>query len=340
MEKDKLHQRYNEEMKKLQDAACDHSNRVLLENEMLKSELESQRRALEWRCKELEKREAQNDNDRRRLLDEKKKNAMKNSSLEMAALEQRRADENVLKLVEKQKMEKEKALNKILHLEKQLDAKQALELEIEQLTGRLQVMEHMGDDDLVKKKMLEMSKELEEKVGEMDDLEDLNIIKERLSNDELQEARKELISGLTDLLGGRTLIGIRRMGELDEKPFHAACRQRYQSEEAVVKGSELCSLWEDYLRQPEWHPYKIITIDGKCEEKINEDDERLKGLKNEWGDDVYKAVTAALLEMNEYNPSGRYVVPELWNFKAGRKATLKEVIQYILKKWKTQKRKR
>jgi len=42
--------------------------------------------------------------------------------------------------------QKEKLHNRIIQLEKQLDAKQALELEIEQLRGQLNVMKHMGDD--------------------------------------------------------------------------------------------------------------------------------------------------------------------------------------------------
>lgn len=76
------------------------------------------------------------------------------------------------------------------------------------------------------------------------------------------------------------------------------------------------------------------------QEVIQEDDEKLQALKAELGDEVYEVVTTALLEMNEYNPSGRHVISELWNFKEGRKATLKEVIRYIIKQWKTLKRKR
>lgn len=76
------------------------------------------------------------------------------------------------------------------------------------------------------------------------------------------------------------------------------------------------------------------------QDTIDDDDDKLKKLKNEWGEAVYKAVTDALLELNEYNPSGRYAVPELWNLKEGRRATLKEVTQYIIKQWKTNKRRK
>lgn len=48
------------------------------------------------------------------------------------------------------------------------------------------------------------------------------------------------------------------------------------------------------------------------------------------GEAAYNSVVNALLELNEYNPSGRYVVKELWNFKERRRARLKEVIDCIV----------
>ncbi|KAL5799977.1 hypothetical protein ACOSQ3_033075 [Xanthoceras sorbifolium] len=73
---------------------------------------------------------------------------------------------------------------------------------------------------------------------------------------------------------------------------------------------------------------------------IKEDDDKLKALRNEYGEVVYKAVTNALLELNEYNPSGGYAVPEVWNVKEGSRASMKEIMQYVIKQLKTHKRKR
>ena len=93
--------------------------------------------------------------------------------------------------------EKEAALKKILLLEEQLDEKQKLELDIEQLRGKLEVVKHMeGEGVDVKKRTEELTKELDERMKAMEHMDELNqalIIKERMTNDELQDARKELI---------------------------------------------------------------------------------------------------------------------------------------------------
>ncbi|KAK9947360.1 hypothetical protein M0R45_002989 [Rubus argutus] len=78
---------------------------------------------------------------------------------------------------------------------------------------------------------------------------------------------------------------------------------------------------------PPCQPSCIVVL----QEIVDEEDEKLKNLKEEWGHEVYEAVITALLELNECNPSGRYKVEELWNFQQGRKASLTEGIQYLLK---------
>lgn len=95
--------------------------------------------------------------------------------------------------------QQEELHNKIIKLEKDLDAKQNLELQIEHQRGKLNVLRSMGDDGdaQVLEKVDTMLKGLREKEDELEDLEALNqtlIVKERKSNDELQEARKELIN--------------------------------------------------------------------------------------------------------------------------------------------------
>ncbi|KAJ1410043.1 putative domain XH [Sesbania bispinosa] len=131
------------------------------------------------------------------------------------------------------------------------------------------------------------------------------------------------------------------MGELDQKVFVNCCKKRFPlDEEAGTKGVELCSLWQENVKNSAWHPFKVIKVDDKPEAVIDDEDDKLQKLKLEWGDEIYKAVVTALKELYEYNTSGGYTVWELWNFKKNRKATLKEVIHYIVEHSKPLKRKR
>ncbi|CAI0420774.1 unnamed protein product [Linum tenue] len=345
-EKDQLHLAFDEESKKMQRVAQENVLRILAERERLISDLESRAKKIDERAKELSKRETLTDRERQRLAEDKRKNEVVNESLHLASMEQQKADANVLKLVEAQKREKDEALQKILQLEKQLQSKQQLEMEIQQLKGKLNVLKHLEDqdDEAVKKAMKEMDDELAEKISDLADKDSLMttlMVRERQSNDEVLEARKVMLQGLKKMSTGnaKTNIGIKRMGDLNQKPFLDACKQRFPSEEAGVKALELCSLWQNNLTDSQWYPFKVITSDGVEKEIVDEQDEKLESL-TEWGEGIVNAVVRAMEELNEYNPSGRYPVEEIWNFREDRRATTKEVITYIYKQIKSTKRRK
>ncbi|KAL4571056.1 hypothetical protein LXL04_017806 [Taraxacum kok-saghyz] len=315
---------FNREVKMMQEKENEEIKEISIEYEESKLQLEDHE-------KKLRAREAINENENIILDNEKKMN-------EMANLEQKKAANNrMLKLADDHKIEKEKLHQKIIELQKKIDEKQRLELQINQMKGEIEVMKHMPEEDIESKKKFDSIKEdLKEKEEELEDLKALNqalIVKERKSNDDLQDARKELIAGM-EHNPSRALIGVKRMGDLDEKPFIVSAKKRCLSEDDTFK---LMSLWEAHLRDPGWHPFKFITTNGECKEMLNEEDEKIVSLKGEWDDDVYDAVVTALKELNEYNPSGRYPIQELWNNKVKRKATLKECVEYLLKQWKSYK---
>ncbi|XP_060196748.1 factor of DNA methylation 1-like [Lycium barbarum] len=345
-EKDMPHRSFFEGTRKMLRLAREHAQKILLEQKSSSLELKSKKKKLDsW---SRERREVLTEREKQKLDEEKKKNDMRILALQMASAEQRKADENVLRLVEKQKREKEEALKKILERpERDIDAKQNLDMEIAELKGKLKVMKPLGgnDDAAVQNKNKEMTEELKDKTEEMDNMESLIqtlVTKERKSNDELQDVRRTLKEGLLEILSsGRAHIGIKRMGEINSKAFQSALKQRFPNQVAEIKAMELLSLWQEKTQDPDWHPFKIIKIDeSNFERVVDENDEALRKLKEEFGDEICDVVTATLKEIEEYNPSGRYAIPELWNFKEGRKAKLTEVISFIIKKLKMQKRKR
>ncbi|PON60988.1 hypothetical protein TorRG33x02_282980 [Trema orientale] len=220
----------------------------------------------------------------------------------------------------------------------------ALMDEIEKLKGKLQDHIPVPSNSDSNAEINALKMEIKEKTEEIQGLQTLNSIlvaRDFKSNQEVQECRKELIDGLQDMLTNRTKLVIKRMGEVDQYPFQEMCWQKkIPGEDWQGHAAKICSCWQEQVKDPLWHPFKIDSLDGITRETIDEEDEKLKVLRDEFGESVYKAVTNALLEMNEYNPSGRYAVPEFWNLKECRKATLKEVIQYVVQQLKTHKRKR
>jgi len=68
---------------------------------------------------------------------------------------------------------------------------------------------------------------------------------------------------LEDKLNGQTAIGIKRMGELDEKPFQNACKRKYGNIDYQTKAAELVSSWQDELKNPSWHPFLVVQVNGE-----------------------------------------------------------------------------
>lgn len=63
------------------------------------------------------------------------------------------------------------------------------------------------------------------------------------------------------------IIVVKRMGDLDITPFVNAMKRKFAKEEAKEKTLELYTVWENNLRDPNWHPFKVIITDenGKAE---------------------------------------------------------------------------
>lgn len=64
------------------------------------------------------------------------------------------------------------------------------------------------------------------------------------------------------MLGPRSKFGVKRMGELDHKAFRSACKEKtpkWNDEDLAL----VCSKWEYEMSQPEWHPFKVILVDGQ-----------------------------------------------------------------------------
>ncbi|CAL4958139.1 unnamed protein product [Urochloa decumbens] len=235
--------------------------------------------------------------------------------------------------VEKEEME---AINaKVIQLEKQLEQKEAQESAICLLNTKLQAGENLRMEDY--QQLITISKECLEKRCERFQNAYVDLTRrDHLNRDELQETRQEVIKCVESMMiGDCTVIGIKRMGQLDEKPLHYACKRKYRDDNPEEKAARLVSSWQEELKNKSWNPFTTILVDGEEKDVVNEEDPKLTQLRTEYGDSVCNAVKVALRELNEYSPQGRHAVNELWNFREGRKATMAEVVKYIFGQLKT-----
>ncbi|KAK1692906.1 hypothetical protein QYE76_009603 [Lolium multiflorum] len=340
-------QSYNQEIQKMQQLSVEHTRTIVDENKKLRLDLQSMTHELDARSKQIDELAAQTDCDRRNLELEKQRNAMKFNHLTLAEQEYQKADENVLKLVEQHKREKETALKNIKKLNEKLHLTHKLQLDIKHLTGKLEVIKLTPGNETSEsgKRIAELTEELRDKIEEMDYTENYNqdlIVQEKKTAVELQEARKLAIDAIQRFPGqtsDQAHIGMKMIGELDLKAFSNVCRQKFPKDDAEVESVKLCSKWQNEIRNPNWHPFVAAMVNGKESEVIREDDKKLQELKEEYGEEAYTAVTTALTELNEHSSSGsRVPFPEMWNYKEGRKAKTKEIVQHVIKLAKASKK--
>ncbi|KAM3335900.1 hypothetical protein ACQJBY_030065 [Aegilops geniculata] len=226
-------QSYKEEIRKMQEPACSYSQRIIDDYQKLSSELESKIHDLDSVSKHLDELASQSIPHTRN--NEQEKNEI---------------------------MQKEKQVALLFDmLEQERNAKQKLELENKQLQSKSEAMEHMqGDEDSESKnKMAERIQDLLDQCEDMESCRQASIIRERKANDELQLAWKALIRGFQDLTTGRTSIGIKRMGMLDQESLEKAFQQKLSEHDAAL----FCAKWEAEIGNPDWRPFKFMMVDGK-----------------------------------------------------------------------------
>ncbi|XP_018456100.2 protein INVOLVED IN DE NOVO 2 [Raphanus sativus] len=327
-----LNQTYKQEVEKMQTNLHDLYQQIIIGHEKSMSDLETEREKLENRARQICIDEA-----------EMEKSRLEIEMNQKAMLEQNEANMEAMKLAEKHQKEKEKLHEKIMEMEAKLNETQELELEIEKLKGSSNVMKHMADGDVdveLMEKMAKTQMELEAREAALYDKIKSVTQKERMANDEFQEARKEMIQFWNeneDLVSGEK-IRVKRMGQLDTKPFVVAVKKKLRGgsrAKAELKAMELCSFWEGQVGDVHWYPFKVDESDGIAKIVVDNKDEKLIKLKDAYGEELYKEVVRAKREIVEYNPSGGYVVSELWNFEKNRKATMEEVTDVMLKIRKT-----
>ncbi|XP_069149735.1 factor of DNA methylation 1-like [Solanum lycopersicum] len=223
------------------------------------------------------------------------------------------------------KIEKDSAMSKIAMLEKELETK-----EVKAYKQAIRALREVQvEDKEPTEKVKELTKTVQKLTKERQYWETLakKLKGKESETTELVEARKKMISVLSELNYDDVDIGIKRFGAIDTCPFRAACKQKFSHQVAEEKATELCSIWQANVENPKWNPFKTVTLSGEVQaETIDQEDQHLQQLRKDWGYEVYLAVVIALKEIKEYSMKERTTTHQLWNFEEGRKATLEEAI--------------
>ncbi|CAI9288050.1 unnamed protein product [Lactuca saligna] len=299
-------------------------------------------------CEYLQQREFEIKKQEQKLLKDKRKLELKKRAREVSSCKQlvnecyssRKAAEGLKREIDM--LHKRRA-----ELEDKLKAEnfEVLQSEIMQLEMAIQVIEDDEREPIdLEEKLKNSQSKLIQKDEQLQELkEQLQELKDRVNtvclaiqrkNDEMQDARQELIHGL-EMYPYCSYVGIKTMGVVDSMPFYFGCHLTKKTRKETKKNpTNLLVKCRKLVEDQNWHPFKVGSDE---KEIIDEENEEMVRLKAECSEEQYHAVVTALKERNEYEINGKHPVQELWNYKEKRKASLKEGIDCILEAWKIHK---
>ncbi|KAM0882955.1 hypothetical protein ACQ4PT_031943 [Festuca glaucescens] len=261
------------------EMACDESRRISMEIENLKSQLERKVKELGY-CEEKKKLSV------KLALKPKEMECLRKLNDELQAKNEG-LQNNIVDMLENQIVAKKRHLLQLERLEIQLELQNMMEL----------------PNDWLQKGDMKLNK-----AG----------TKDKLFTDhsgDKKKVDKEKSKGFLEYMPSTNpVIGIKMMGQLAEDTFQAAMQRNHPNNDAETGAANMLEVWQENLEDPSWHPFKTVTVDGVTKEIIDRDDFKIQKLL--WvGNDAYNAVTVALKELREYNPSGMCPVPELRTIK-------------------------
>lgn len=184
---------------------------------------------------------------------------------------------------------------------------------------------------------LEKVNGLEDEIKDHLDMINSLIARERKQQDTILEAQAQAL----DIIG-RTRLGelavpllfrncsVKYMGVIYSREWRVAYEQRFGNQPGWFRHCENdLFAWQSYIQNPQWHPFKVVEVNGTTESCIDTEDALLKELSNTMGDSLYKIVINALKEMDMYNASGRYPTPVMWDFGCNSPIELPDFIRKL-----------
>ncbi|KAG0619333.1 hypothetical protein M758_4G132100 [Ceratodon purpureus] len=341
-EKQKLIQDHKKELEDLQQEARsaeeDHDRNMRI----YRSQIERRMRELEMKSAELETLKLENEAEKA----EKQETERLLAWYKGQAKQQENQIVQHIELIEKHKKENENLENKMQEERKKLQERHRRELESRRVTEQLET-EKAKKAEILEAKIEETDKEKEEyvkRIAELegkleavtdlaDDATDLvNTLttSQREVNDEVEEARATVMQSQILSVYGTAELGVKNLGELNTEGWYEVCKNKFKSPGTFQHWvSEL----DGKLRTHDFHPLKTVPDGkpGKMKYAVDENDATLTELRNKYGRVVADAVGAAALEIENWNPSGRYIIRIPWDFIENKKASMSKLFQLYAK---------